>query len=191
MRPMPVFGDRPAGHDHRGQRRSTGGASLTAVTRPRTRPARILTAILEERVALAGVLIFGASMLPWYGVTYLSDVGDYDLTLSAWSASWVWTVAIVLALGAVCVWIFYRERNDRVPVLVRAITLMLVGAAIGFVVWQGGVFDRPEPTSSAADMLIDRGFEVGTRWGYTAGLVALSLLALAILTAGAGVKRRH
>jgi hypothetical protein len=155
-------------------------------------------------VPVAGVVLLVASFLPWYGIG-IAGAGFVDqFTFSGWETSWMWSLALVLALVAAGVWRPFRRDFGAIPNRIRYGLLGMTLVAIGLAVWQSQLLNQSAalrntllatidatdlPPALVANLQVAAQLE-GVRWGYVVGLAAMALIALAILTSGSAGGRR-
>jgi hypothetical protein len=158
----------------------------------------------DHAVPVAGVLVLVASFLPWYGVGVAGFQFVYEYTFTGWSASWLWSLALVLSMVAAGVWRPFRTDFGVVPTRIRYALLAMTLIAMGLALWQGQLLTQSAElrrsllaASSGEDVPLGvvasnhtASLIEGLRWGYTVGLVAMGLVAFALLTSGSAGGRR-
>ena len=117
----------------------------------------------------------------------------------------MWTLALVLALVAAGVWRPFRRDLGGVPIRIRVALLGMTLVALGLTLWEGRLLAQSAELRRATVTAVAVAGDIpqqllansqtaamieGTRWGYLAGVVAMVLIALAILTSGAAGGRR-
>jgi hypothetical protein len=158
-------------------------------------------------VPVAGALLLVASFLPWFAFD-LPVAAPYSFsgTKTAWQASWMWCVALLVAFAATGVWLLFRQDYGGVPRAARNALLAIMLGALGLTVWQavhvvpvdsrvlvvaavGVSDDAPRwypPEFALRDRPMDVELEGGLGWGFPVGLAAMALLALAMVTTAGG-----
>ena len=152
-------------------------------------------------VALAGLLVLAASFLPWYRVRWLASDNGIDSRhtndASAWTASTQWTIAVLLAVAAAVGWPAVRSRAAR------WLCPILAAAAVALAVWQwrsipglpadplpAGEWSASPSQGSIGNIIRDQltvlhleGHDRDIAWGLYAGLAAMTLLLIVLMTA--------
>ena len=165
-------------------------------------------------VPAVGALVLATSVMPWYGTQRAAGSGSgrhmEQRYMSAWEASSLWSAAMVLSAAATVAWLLWRLVRGGVPIAGRLVLALLPLTSIILIAKQwrqrrpfDAVYNHPRstismhvspsdpvpwPTTVRDHLLIlhQPGMSMDVRWGAYAGLAAVSLLILALLSAKSG-----